>query len=146
MGQQTLLGIEKKLSKMEDDEWVNLDVQAKATIILCLLDEVLCNVMNKKTTAGLWCKLKNLYMIKNLSYKLFLNKQLYSLRMKEGILVLQHLNTFNQILTDLLALEVKLEEKDKTLLLLSSLPHSYDDLATTIMYEKETLELKDVRR
>ena len=44
----------------------------------------------------------------------------------------------------MLALEVKLEEKDKTLLLLSSLPSSYGHLATTIMYGKEILELKVV--
>jgi len=46
----------------------------------------------------------------------------------------------------LLALEVKLEEEDKALLLLSSLPSSYDHLATTIMYGKDTLELEDVRQ
>jgi len=45
----------------------------------------------------------------------------------------------------LLALEVKLEE-DKDLLLLSSLPSSYDHLVTTIMYDKETLELENVRQ
>ena len=60
--------------------------------------------------------------------------------MKEGTRIL-HLNTFNRILGDLLALEVKLEE-DKTLLLLSSLPSSYVHLATTIMYGKNTLELE----
>ena len=57
-----------------------------------------------------------------------------------------NLNAFNRILSDLLALEVKLEEDDKALLLLSSLPSSYDHLATTIMHDKETLELKDVRQ
>jgi len=36
-------------------------------------------------------------MTKNLSNKLFLEKHLYTLRMKEGILVLHHLNAFNQI-------------------------------------------------
>jgi len=41
--------------------------------------------------------------------------------MKEETLVLQRLNMSNRILSDLLALEVKLEEEDKTLLLLSSL-------------------------
>jgi len=47
----------------------------------------------------------------------------------------------------LLALEVKLEEEeDKALLLLSSFPSSYDHLATAIMYDKETLELEDVRQ
>ena len=61
------------------------------------------------------------------------------------MLILQHLNAFNRILSDLLALEVKLEE-DKALLLLSSLPSIYDYLATTIMYDKETLELEYVRQ
>jgi len=56
-----------------------------------------------------------------------------------------HLNAFNIILSELLALEVKLEEEDKALLLLSSLPSSYDHLEATIMYGKESLELKDVR-
>ena len=41
------LGADKKLSKMEDDEWVHLDVRAKATIILCLSDGVLYSVVNK---------------------------------------------------------------------------------------------------
>ena len=45
-----------------------------------------------------------------------------------------------------MALEVKLEEEDKALLLLSSLPSSYDHLAITIMFGKETLELKDVKQ
>ena len=75
-----------------------------------------------------------------------MKKQLYSLWMKEGTSILQHLNTFNRILNDLLALKVKLEEeKDKALMLLSSLPSNYDHLATTIMYDQETLELEDVR-
>ena len=84
-------------------------------------------------------------MTKSLSNKLFLKKQLYSLRMKEGTHIL-HLNAFNRILSDLLALEVKLKEEDKALLLLSSLPSSYDHLASIIMYRKETLELENVRQ
>jgi len=130
---------------MEDDEWNEIDFRAKATIILYLSDEVLYNVMNEETTAGLWCRLESFYMTKSLSNKLLLKKQFYSLRMKEGTPILKYLNAFNRILSDLLALEVKLEE-DKALLLLSSLPSSYDHLVTTIMYGKETLELEDVRQ
>ena len=81
-------------------------------------------------------------MMKSLLNKLFMKKQLYSLQMKEGTPILQHLNAFNRILSDLLVLKVKIEEEDKTFLLLSSLASSYDHLATTIMYGKETLELK----
>jgi len=85
-------------------------------------------------------------MTKSLSNKLFLKKQLYSFQMKEGTPVLQHLNVFNRILSDMLTLEVKLEEKYNFFLLLSSFPKSYDHLATIIMYENETVELKDVRQ
>ena len=84
---------------------------------LCLSDEILYNVMNEETTAGLWCRLESLYMTNSLSNKLFMKKQLYSLRMKDGTPILQHLNAFNRTLSDLLALEVKLEKEVKTLLL-----------------------------
>ena len=75
-----------------------------------------------------------------------MKKQLSNLQIKEDMPILQHSNAFNKILSDLLALEVKLEEEDKSLLLLSSLPSSYDHLATTIMYGKETLQLEDIRQ
>ena len=78
---------------------MNLNVRANAIIILCLSDEVLYNAMNEETTAGLWCKLESLCVTKSLSNKLFLRKQFYSLRMKEGTSVLQHLNAFNRILS-----------------------------------------------
>ena len=77
-------------------------------------------------------------MTKSLSNKLFMKKQ-----MKEGTPNL-HLNAFNRIFSDLLAREIKLEE-DKALLLFFSLSSSYDHLATIIMYDKETLQLEDVR-
>ena len=73
-----LLGIEKP-SKMEDDEWNDIDFRAKATIILCLFDEVLYNMMNEEITADLWCRLKSLYMMKSLSNKHFMKKQFYRL-------------------------------------------------------------------
>ena len=71
-----------------------------------------------------------------------MEKRSYSLQMKEGMPILQHLNAFTRILSDLLALEVKLEE-DKALLLLCSLPSSYDHLAT-IIYDKEAIELENI--
>src|SRR3954465_7424177 len=77
--------------------------------------------------------------------KIYMKKQLYCLRMAEGAPIFQHLNDFNKIVSDLLALEVKMKEEDKALILLSSLPPSYDHLVTTILYGKETLELEDVR-
>jgi len=69
-----LLGIEKKPSKMEDNECNDINFRAKATIILCLSDKVLYNMINEETTASLWCRLESLYMTKSLSNKLFMKK------------------------------------------------------------------------
>ena len=72
---KALLGIKKKPSKMEDDEWNDIDFRVKVTIILCLSDEVLYNVMNEETTADFLCRLESLYMTKSLSNRLFMKKQ-----------------------------------------------------------------------
>ncbi|KAH0639742.1 hypothetical protein KY285_036328 [Solanum tuberosum] len=46
---------------------------------------------------------------------------------------------------DVLAnLGVKIKEEDKAIVLLNSLPSSYDNLATTILHGKDSIELKDV--
>src|SRR3954470_15732342 len=142
---QALQVIREKPSTMGEDDWKKIDIKAKATILLCLSDEVLYNVMNEDTIAVMWSRLESLYMTKSLSNKLYMKKQLYCFCMAEGTPILQHLNAFNKIVSDLLALEVKLEEKDKALILFSSLPPSYDHLVTTILYGKETLELEDVK-
>ena len=47
---KVLHGKEKKSSKMEDDEWSNIDFRTKVTILLRLSDEVLYNFMNEETT------------------------------------------------------------------------------------------------
>ena len=64
--------------------------------------------------------------------------------MKEGTPIHEHLSIFNKIISDLLNLDVKLEDEDKALLLLTSLPPSYEHLVTTMIYGKETLDLEEV--
>src|SRR2546430_16599674 len=71
---QALQGIRKKPSTMDEDDWKEIDGKAKATIILCLSDEVLYNVLNEDTAAGMWNRLESLYMKKRLSKKLYLKK------------------------------------------------------------------------
>ena len=63
--------------------------------------------------------------------------------MHEGTAVLKHLNFFNKVISKLQAVDVKIDE-DKALILLSSLPESYDYIVTTMLYGKETLILEEV--
>ena len=73
-----------------------------------------------------------------------MKKQLYSLYMKEGSDMLEHLNTFNMLNTQLSSFGMNYEHKDKALLLLASLPMHFDHLATMLMYGKEAVVLEEV--
>lgn len=84
-----LKGKEKgKLEAMSDDDWEELKMKAMSTIRLSLAPEVKYNVMNETSATVLWKKLEKLYMSKSLTNKLFLKKQLYQLRMEEGIWII----------------------------------------------------------
>jgi hypothetical protein len=56
--------------------------------------------------------------------------------MAEGTHLSQHINLFNQIISDLLTIDVKFDEEDKALMLLTSLPASYEHLVTTLPWGK----------
>ena len=91
-------------------------------------------MIDEETITGLWSRLETLYITKNLSNKLYLKKQLYGLRIKEGTVVLEHLNFFNKIICEFLVVDVKIDEEDKVSVLLSSLSESYDHIVTTMLY------------
>ncbi|GJS41666.1 retrovirus-related pol polyprotein from transposon TNT 1-94 [Tanacetum coccineum] len=62
---------------MSDEDWLELDEKALATIQLFLTQEVLREVIHETTTAGLWLKLESLYMTKSLANKLRLKDPSY---------------------------------------------------------------------
>jgi hypothetical protein len=136
----------KKPEKMTDDEWGELDMKAVSTIRLLLADKVMYDVMEENSTAGIWLNLEKIYMFKSLTNKLHLKQKLYGLKMTEGADLRQHINTFKQIISDMLRIDIKFEDEDKAMMLLTSLPASYEQLVTTLLYGKETLELEEVSR
>jgi hypothetical protein len=111
-----------------------LDVKSLSTIRLCLVDDVLFNIIGEDTTSSLWSNLESLYMTKSLTSIIYLTRQLYSLWMKEGIKIVDHLNTSNTLIVQLTSMEVKFEDEDKDFTLLCSLPESWDNLVTSISF------------
>ena len=63
-----------------------------------------------------------LFRSKSLTNKLYLKQKLYGLKMADGSDLSQHINVFNQIISDLKRIDVKFEDEDKALMLLNSLP------------------------
>nr|GEW52569.1 hypothetical protein [Tanacetum cinerariifolium] len=56
----------------------------------------------------------------------------------------EHIDEFNKIVLDLANIEVKFEDEDLALLLLTSLPASYEYFMDTLLYRREALTLEDV--
>jgi hypothetical protein len=56
----------------------------------------------------------------------------------------EHLNDFNKMIADLKNLDVEIDDEDKVLLLLNSLPDTYEHLVTTLLYGKENIKFIDV--
>ena len=83
---------------MTDDQWENLDAKALSTIRLCLVDDVLFNIIGETSAASLWNKLESLYMTKSVTNKIYLKRQLYGMRMKEGTKIADNLNVFNTLI------------------------------------------------
>src|SRR4051812_4922521 len=85
-----------------------------------------------------------MYSEKSLTNRLYLKKRLYNLRMDEGTLMKQHLDVFNSIIMDLGNINIKVESEDQALIVLCSLPASYETFVDTLLYEKDTISLDDV--
>jgi hypothetical protein len=131
---KALLVKTKQPATITNEDWDEINARAVSVIHLCLVDDVLFNIVSEKTVDGLWTKLERLYMKKSLMNKIFLKRQLYNLRMKQDTEIVDHLNTFNTLLVQLDSMGVKFESKDKAITLLCSLLTSWDHFVTSISF------------
>ncbi|GJZ09320.1 retrovirus-related pol polyprotein from transposon TNT 1-94 [Tanacetum coccineum] len=128
---------------MEAQTKDELNKKAHSALILCLGNKVLREVTEETTAAGVWSKLETLYMTNSLDNKLYLKKKLYTFYMPAGRKISEHIDEFNKIVLDLANIEVKFEDEDLALLLLTSLPASYEHFVDTLLYGREALTLED---
>jgi hypothetical protein len=123
---------------MTDDKWKDLDKKVLSGLQLSLSPDVLREVMNTKSVAELWKKMEELYMTKSLTIS-SVSERFYTIRMAEGTSIQSHLNEFNSICVDFDSLDVKIDDKDKTILLVVSLPPSFKHFKKIMLYKNHTL-------
>ncbi|KAJ1412176.1 gag-polypeptide of LTR copia-type, partial [Sesbania bispinosa] len=83
-------------------------------------------------------------MKKSICNKLLLKRRLFGLRMKEGTPIKDHLNELNLILMELREIDVKMEDEDAAMILLSSLPPSYENFMNSLSVGKDCITLQEV--
>jgi hypothetical protein len=101
-------------------------------------------VSEEATTKDLWEKLGKLYQSKSLVNKLFLRKNMYNLRMRDGDSVAEHLNAFNTMVSQLVSVEIKISDEDKCINLLCSLLDSWDGLVVATGSNTTSLKFEEV--
>jgi hypothetical protein len=69
---------------------------------------------------------------------------MYNLRMRDGYLVVENLNTFNTMVSLLVSIDIKILDEDKCISLLCSLPNSWDSLVVAIGSNTIALKFDDV--
>ncbi|KAL7219791.1 hypothetical protein ACSBR2_012785 [Camellia fascicularis] len=133
-----------KPNDLDEIEWEKVNLLACSSIQLCHAKEEKYAFTEYDTAKELWKVLEDKFMTKTIENRLYLKKRLFRFDYKKGISMKEHLNNFNKILTDLKNLDVQIDDEDKALLLLNSLPDTYDYLTITLLYGKEKIKYVDV--
>ncbi|KAK8946975.1 hypothetical protein KSP39_PZI007124 [Platanthera zijinensis] len=107
------------------------------------------DTMNEKSYVGDVCgksleEARNKYHMKNVKNRLHIKRRLYRFQMRCGVSIDEHLNEFTELLTDLLNLDEYVNDEDKTLLLLNSLPDEYENFTMSLIHGKEGLQYSEV--
>lgn len=108
--------------------------------------KVLSKVTNEKSASEVWLKLETLYMTKNLSNRLYLKAKFLTFKMAKGRDLQAHIDNINKLYLDLESIEVKYKDEDKALVLLHSLPKSYETFVDILKHGRDTISLVNVMR
>lgn len=119
--------------------------KAHSALILSLGDKVLREVSKETTAAAIWLKLEHLYMTKSLANRLYLKQRLYTFKMQAGRSIEDYMDEFIKIIIDLENIDIKIDDENQALLLINSLPNSYENLCDTLVYGRDSLSLEEVQ-
>ena len=90
------------------------------------------NITKVKTKKDLMKTLATLYEKPSASNKVFLMKHLFNMKMVEGGSITNHLNEFNTVTSQLPSMGVNFDEEIRALLILCSLPESWNGLVMVV--------------
>ena len=135
---------EEKPEEIEDKDWSIINRLACVTIRSCLSKEQKYALKNETSAHKLWKTLEDKFLKKSGLNKFLMKKRLFRFDYQQGTTMNEHITMFNQLLAELLNLDVKFEDEDLALMLLSSLPDEFEHLETTLLHGKENVSLDGV--
>ena len=118
--------------------------QALATIVLAVEPSLLYLLGDPQDPAVVWEKLSNQFQKKSWANKLALRRRLYGLKLNDCEPVQQHIKSMVEIFDELAIVGDPIEEEDRVVHLLASLPESFNMLVTALEASSEVPKLETV--
>ena len=106
--------------------------KALATIVLAVDPKLLYIIGDPTCPSEIWKKLKDTFQRKTWSNKLRLRKKLYAMKLTEDGELQEHLKVLTELFDELAVTGAAIEDEDKTIHLLASLPEKFDTIVTTL--------------
>ena len=111
----------------------------------CQTQHIKYHVLHETSARQLWEILKKKYLTKSVESRLQLKSKLYSFQMQIGCSINEHLNRYTKLLTDLVNMDVEIDEENKAVILLNSLPREeYETFTLTLINERKSLNYSEV--
>ena len=118
--------------------------RALAIVVLSIEPSLLYLLGDPEDPAIVWQKLADQFQKKTWANKLELRRKLYSLRLKGGSSVQEHLKSMTEIFDALSVIGDPVSEEDRVVHLLASLPESYSVLVTALEANAEVPKMEHV--
>ena len=106
--------------------------RALAQIVLSVEPSLLYLLGEPEDPVTIWKMLSDQFQKKTWANKLSLRRRLYSLRLKEGESVQEHIRKMTELFEELAVVDDPVKEEDRVVHLLASLPETYDMLVTAL--------------
>ena len=118
--------------------------RALAVIVLSVEPSLLYLLGEPVNPQTVWEKLRNQFQKKTWANKLSLRRRLYSLRLKDGDSVQDHIKALTEIFNELSIMGDPVTEEDRVVHLLASLPDSFGMLVTALESSAEVPKMEVV--
>ena len=123
---------DKRPDKIDATTWEVLHLKA-AAYVRCFIDMSIYNNFNDENKANvLWEKIGVMFKNKNVVNRVSVFRKIVRLRYQDGSSMAEHINAFHGLMNQTSTLEIPLADKVFALLLMGSLPDSWETLVVTL--------------